>query len=618
MAGLREAVSSSMQPQAHDTPAAIIVLGPGALQTARRIQACLPASHIHGLRKRVDTDVGFDDLGEHLRTLYRNGTPIIGLCAAGILIRCLSPVIGAQLDANTAKTTEPPVLAVAEDGTAVVPLLGGLSGVNTLAREIADALQVQAAITTSGELRFGQCLLDPPAGYQLADLDQGKRFVSDLLAGETVRIDGHAPWLEGVELPRATDARRAIRVSVANDAPPDTLLIHPRAVAVAVAPNLAQSIDEVAADIVADVAALLSAHGIAKAALAVVLVDSAHSSDARLDTLARQLDLPIRFIAVGTSDSQNTASFTAATRPLAALLDAAGFAAEDRRFGSDERASSAAFGIAAQPLDPQALGRSRGSLSVVGIGPGSKALLAPAAQDALRAADDILGYSTYTDMAGPFTDAQRVHGTDNREEMQRARHAFALAAQGRQVVMVSSGDPGIFAMASAVIEALDNAEPEERDAWAAVRLAIVPGISAAMACAAVAGAPLGHDFCMLSLSDNLKPWDVIEHRLRLVAEADLVMAFYNPISRSRPWQLGRALDIVRTIRHPDTPVVLGRNIDRPGASLRTVSLGELQADQVDMRTMVIIGSSTTRRFLSAAGQEWVYTPRWYPKQDSVQ
>lgn len=178
-------------------------------------------------------------------------------------------------------------------------------------------------------------------------------------------------------------------------------------------------------------------------------------------------------------------------------------------------------------------------------------------------------------------------------------------------LLTQSGVTGVFAMAAAVLEALEEGGSANAD-WRAVELAIVPGVSAAMATAAQAGAPLGHDFCMLSLSDNLKPWAIIEKRLRHAAEADLVMAFYNPISRARPWQLDRALDILREYRAAATKVVLGRDIGRPGGTLRTVTLGELRSSDVDMRTMVIVGSSTTRGFANSVdGGEWVYTPRWY-------
>ncbi len=213
-------------------------------------------------------------------------------------------------------------------------------------------------------------------------------------------------------------------------------------------------------------------------------------------------------------------------------------------------------------------------------------------------------------MAGPFRDEQVLHCTDNREEMQRARHAFELAAQGRRVVVVSSGDPGVFAMAAAVLEALDaSSDP----AWHRVDLEMLPGVSASLATAAQAGAPLGHDFCVMSLSDNLKPWSIIEKRLALAAQADLVLAFYNPISRSRPHQLGVALDVVRQYREGSTPVVLGRDIGRPGQTLKVVSLAQLRPDMVDMRTMVLIGSSTTRTIERVDGSQWVYTPRWYPQ-----
>jgi cobalt-precorrin 5A hydrolase/precorrin-3B C17-methyltransferase len=176
------------------------------------------------------------------------------------------------------------------------------------------------------------------------------------------------------------------------------------------------------------------------------------------------------------------------------------------------------------------------------------------------------------------------------------------------VVVVSSGDPGVFAMAAAVLEALDEARDP---AWLRVDLQIQPGVSAALATAARAGAPLGHDFCLISLSDNLKPWDMIERRLDHAGAADYAMAFYNPISRARPWQLGRALEIVRQHRGPETLVVLGRDIGRPAEKLTVTCLGDLLPEQVDMRTLVIIGSSLTRRVPRAEGGDWVYTPRWY-------
>ena len=549
------------------TPIAIVVLGTGAIDTARRIQARYPGSLVHGLASRVQADIAFTELGPHLRDLYARNTPIVALCAAGIVIRCLASALAD-------KTFEPPVLAVAEDGSAVVPLLGGLGGVNVIARQIASALDVVPAITTSGELRFGTCLLNPPTGYVLADIEQGKRFVSDLLAGATTRVEGVAPWLDQVDLPRATDARLAIRVTPHTSDVAGELTIHPRC---AVAYVTALPSEE---SIVERVRHALRDHRIAPMSLAAVLAPLSIMGSVRLAEAAQALDVPLRF----------------GTLP--------------EGFETLEHENGVLIAIAPQPVDPSTLGQARGTLTVIGLGPGSADLMVPAARHALSLADDILGYETYVRMAGPFAPHQTLHCTDNREEMQRARHAFELASTGRNVVVVSSGDPGVFAMAAAVLEALDQARDNAQ--WNAVELSIVPGVSAALATAARAGAPLGHDFCMLSLSDNLKPWAVIEARLRHAAQADLVMAFYNPVSRARPWQLDRALDIVREHRTGATTVVLGRNIGRPGETLSATTLENLRSDQVDMRTMVIVGSSTTRCFPRSDGNgDWVYTPRWY-------
>ncbi|MFM0631420.1 precorrin-3B C(17)-methyltransferase [Paraburkholderia xenovorans] len=562
---------------------AIVILGTGALATARRIQALYADSQVHALQGRVEAEVSYNELGAHLRELYARGTPIVALCATGIVIRCLAPSL-------SNKGVEPPVLAVAEDGSAVVPLLGGLAGVNLMAREIAAMLAVPAAITTSGELRFGTCVLNPPDGYTLANIGQGKRFVSDLLAGESTRIEGEAPWLDDAQLPRSASARLAIRVTPrAWDGSEDELVIHPRSVVAAVT--------AVDGDIVARVREDLDSHGLAPLSLAALLASSDRMADPALAEAAANLDVPLRFALTRPEDGA----------PPGNLLHAALRIPYETLH--NDAVAGVALALAPLAIDADTIGRKRGRLTVIGLGPGSADLMVPAARTALNVATDILGYDTYVKMAGPLRDDQRVHGTDNREEMQRARHAFELASEGRAVVMVSSGDPGVFAMAAAVLEALESSDNAD---WAAVELVIVPGVSAAMATAAQAGAPLGHDFCMLSLSDNLKPWTIIEKRLRHAAEADLVMAFYNPISRARPWQLDKALDIVREYRAARTPVVLGRDIGRPGSTLRTITLGELRSSDVDMRTMVIVGSSTTRRFGdSAGGGEWVYTPRWY-------
>lgn len=556
----------------HQAPA-IVILGQGSLATAQRIQQCYPQASIHGLEGRVEgADLCYTAFGDTLRGLYQQNTPIIALCAAGIVIRSLASLL-------SEKGVEPPVLAVAEDGSAVVPLLGGLGGVNVMAREIAEALGVAAAITTSGELRFGTCLLNPPQGYALADIEQGKRFVSDLLAGEAVRIEGDAPWLQQAQLPASEAARRTIHVGhQARPTSRDELLIHPRSVVVGVAGGS-----------LASIRAALQQAGIAEPAVACLLADERAMADSALHEAAQGLGVALRF----TARTHDLAGMVAAALPAAQLIEMA----------------DVVIAVAPAPVEVKQVGRRRGRLAVIGLGPGAAELMVPAVKAELARAEDVLGYETYVRMAGPFRDDQVLHCTDNREEMQRARHAFELAAQGRSVVVVSSGDPGVFAMAAAVLEALhESTDP----AWHRVDLEILPGVSASLATAAQAGAPLGHDFCVMSLSDNLKPWSIIEKRLDLAAQADLVLAFYNPISRSRPHQLGVALEVVRRHRDGNTPVVLGRDIGRPGQTLNVVTLAELLPEMVDMRTMVLVGSSTTCVFPRLSGGVWAYTPRWYP------
>ncbi|KOP53786.1 precorrin-3B C17-methyltransferase [Pseudomonas coronafaciens pv. porri] len=564
-----------------ETPA-IVILGNGSLATAKRIQQLYPGALIHGLAERVQgADNVYDEFGTTVRQLYQQNTPIIALCAAGIVIRTLAPLL-------LEKGAEPPVLAVAEDGSAVVPLLGGLGGVNVMARSIASALGIAPAITTSGELRFGTCLLNPPSGYALGDLELGKRFVSDLLSGQRVRIEGEAPWLAQAQLPEDPQAERTIHVGSAVRAPSSNeLLIYPRSVLV--------SVSAVTHELAAQVRTALRDANIAEQSLACLLASEDQMASALLHQAAEALGVPLRFERAGSASEMATG---AVPQRLALLGMGDGIA----------------IAVAAQPLDVQSIGRGRGRLAVIGLGPGAADLMVPAVKAELARANDVLGYETYVRMAGPFRADQVLHCTDNREEMLRARHAFELAAQGRSVVVVSSGDPGVFAMASAVLEALHESDDPH---WHSVELEILPGVSASLATAAQAGAPLGHDFCVLSLSDNLKPWEIIEKRLDLACQADLALAFYNPISRSRPWQLGKALEIVRQHRSPQTPVTLGRDVGRPGQTLRVITLGELTPEQVDMRTMVLIGSSLTCTFPRNEGGSWVYTPRWYGKKPTV-
>jgi precorrin-3B C17-methyltransferase len=245
-----------------------------------------------------------------------------------------------------------------------------------------------------------------------------------------------------------------------------------------------------------------------------------------------------------------------------------------------------------------------GWLAIAGMGPGAAQLITPEVTEALAEATDLIGYATYVARVPARTDLIR-HSSDNREELDRARLALRLAARGKRVVVVSSGDPGVFAMAAAVFEAVEAGDP----AWRDLDIRVLPGISAMFAAAARIGAPLGHDFCAINLSNNLKPWDLIERRLRLAAQADFVIALYNPLSSARPWQLGRALELLREELPGSVPVVFASAVSDAREAIDTVTLRDAVASRADMRTLVLIGSSQTRLIARAGSNVFVYTPR---------
>jgi precorrin-2 C20-methyltransferase/precorrin-3B C17-methyltransferase len=248
-----------------------------------------------------------------------------------------------------------------------------------------------------------------------------------------------------------------------------------------------------------------------------------------------------------------------------------------------------------------------GSVAVVGLGPAGPDWLTPEAQAELAAAEELVGYGPYLARV-PVRAGQRRHASDNRVEAERAREALLLAAGGARVAVVSSGDPGIFAMASAVLEVRDERGEDLGD----VEVRVVPGLSAMQAAAARVGAPLGHDFCVISLSDNLKPWPIIERRLEAACAGDLALALYNPASRTRRAQLHRALEVLRTRRAGTTPVVVARAVGRAAETVDVTTLAALDAEVVDMQTLLIVGSSTTRVTTGADGRPCVYTPRSHP------
>ncbi|MBV8107480.1 MAG: precorrin-3B C(17)-methyltransferase [Hyphomicrobiales bacterium] len=246
-----------------------------------------------------------------------------------------------------------------------------------------------------------------------------------------------------------------------------------------------------------------------------------------------------------------------------------------------------------------------GRVAIVGLGPGPACWITPEASSEIEAASDVVGYAAYVERLALRPD-QRAHASDNRVELDRARLALTLAAEGHAVAVVSGGDPGVFAMAAALFEAI-----EEKPQWRALDVAVAPGVTAMQAAAARLGAPLGHDFCAISLSDNLKPWAIVQRRLEAAVEGDFVLALYNPASKARPSRIVEAFDLLRALKGATTPVAFARAVGRADEALVLTTLGEANVSLVDMATLVIVGSSETRFVARDGARAWMLTPRSY-------
>jgi len=571
------------------TKPVVIILSQNSLIVAKKIVGVIPGAKIYGLANRTsDVDVSFTDFGDTLRQLFVTGTPIIGICAAGILIRTVASLI-------TNKNQEPPLLAVAEDGSAVVPLLGGLTGVNELARQIGAGLNVKPSITTTGDLRFRTALLSPPRGYYLVNPDNGKKFIADLLAGAKVKLQGLAPWLSASNLPMDDRGELTIQVTEKHLIPPSNCLVyHPQRVAVILSSLHSQTLNHIYE--------LLTTSEISPHALAVIIAPLTLANNAILQDISKTFCLPVRFLTTNQIQELTDKGCSFHEAVVGATI------AYHTSFNSPF--SPITLGISQEIIDPETIGQPRGKLTIIGTGPGGMQWMSPQVQEILHSATDLVGYKTYINLIGSLADGKNIHESDNREEESRAKKALDLAAQGRYVAVVSSGDPGIYAMATAVFDVLDKGQYDQPE-WQTIDIQVAPGISAMQATAAAVGAPLGHDFCVISLSDILKPWEVIAQRITHAAQGDFVIAFYNPISQTRTWQLTAAKNILLQYRKPHTPVILGRNIGRPGQILKVINLQELEPRDADMRTLIIVGSSHTKKIESPPEKTWVYTSRRY-------
>lgn len=595
------------------TPA-VLALSKSGEAVARHVAAALGAQ-LHGRAGRVEqADVWFADALTHARDLFAAGIPVVGVCASGILIRAVAPLL-------QDKTAEPPVVSVSDDGRVVVPLLGGHRGANRLAREVAGALGGTAAVTTAGEVSLGVSLDEPPQGWRLANPQDAKAVMAALLAGKGARIGGdcagEAGWLAG--LPQGDGVR-----ITCSAAPVDTGPAHLHFAPQVFALGVGCSRDCPPGELSALVRQTLAEAGVAAAAIGSVNTIDLKGDELAVNALAAEFGLPLRLFDAEALEAETLRLATPSEVVFAevgchgvsegAALAQAG---ESGVLSVTKRKTANATCALARLPAPAAnlLGRARGRLSVVGIGPGQSVWRTPEVSRLVAEADELVGYGLYIDLLGPLAAGKERSDFPLGGEEDRCRYALERAGEGRNVALVCSGDAGIYAMGALVFELLDRGPEAHGVSAAARRVEVVcsPGVSALQGAAARAGAPLGHDFCTISLSDLLTPRADILRRLKAAAEGDFVIAFYNPVSRTRRTLLAEARDLLLQHRPADTPVMLASNLGRKDELVRYRRLDELQVDEVDMLTVVLVGSSNTRLARLGEGPR-MYTPRGYARR----
>ncbi|MCE2516951.1 MAG: precorrin-3B C(17)-methyltransferase [Alphaproteobacteria bacterium] len=601
----------------------------------------------HGLTARMEgltPDMGFDHALDHIRDLYLSGKPVVGICAAGILIRAIS---GHLHD----KRAEPPLIAMSEDGQAIVPLLGGHHGANDLAARLAAETSADAAITTAGDRRFGLALDAPPPPFVLADRADAKAVMARALAGASIRLvvdlgddqshdlahlaQAWRDWLAPVTAPDGTapegtasdhdSITMMLTLSPADEVTAD-LVFHPQVLTL----GLGASRDCPSLEMAA-----LIGRGFAEAGLAQSAIRGVYSVDLKADEVAI-LDAAAaqnKRLQVFAADrlEEETPRLAQPSEVVFAEIGCHGVAEAAALAGAGPdgqlikpkiRDDHATMAIAIDPTagyQPEDC-RHPGRVMLVGIGPGQSAWRTPEATAMVAAADELVGYSLYIDLLGPIALGKPRRDFALGEEEARCRFALEEAGKGKDVAIICSGDAGIYAMGALVFELLGRDENNGGVSDAARRVAVesAPGVSALQGAAARSGAILGHDFCTISLSDLLTPWEAIEKRIEAAGQGDFVIAFYNPVSKRRRVGLAKARDILLNYRPAETPVVLASSLGRPEEEIKHRDLGSLDVDEVDMLTVVMIGASTSARIRHGgsghSGGQVVFTPRGYAKK----
>ncbi|ODT13400.1 MAG: precorrin-3B C(17)-methyltransferase [Kaistia sp. SCN 65-12] len=580
------------------TPAVIIFADTG-LDTATRI-AEATGGEIYSCGQ------GGADALKLLPRLFSEGRPIIGVCAAGILIRLLASSL-------ENKQKEPPVLAVSLGGASIVPLLGGHRGANRLARELADELGGHPAITTASDSKFLHSLDEPPPGWVLGTPQDAKPAMMALLLGAKLQVEGEAPFLAEAGYPVSSMGAVKVLVSEQKLRIERGIVYHPKTLVAGVGCERGADAEEVIGLI--DFA--LRQQNLAPQSLAAIASIDIKADEPALLEAARHFKVPLRLFSSAELLQEryrlkSPSDYVEETVGTPSVAEAAALKAGPlvvEKLKSDR--ATCAIGKAPRPIDPETFGRRPGVLHLVGIGPGEAISRTAAAVNALEQSTDWVGYELYLDLVADLRRGQVEHRYGLGEEESRVRHALELAAEGKVVSLVCSGDAQIYAMAALAYELLDATGPRAvSDVARRVNLETHPGVSAFQAASAAAGALIGHDFCCISLSDLLTPREDILKRLDGAARADFVTALYNPRSQRRTDLIEETKRIFLEHRPPSTPVIIGSNLGRPAEKVRVIWLADFDPTEIDMLTIVMIGSSTSRSFQRGVGTV-AYTPRGY-------
>jgi cobalt-precorrin 5A hydrolase/precorrin-3B C17-methyltransferase len=545
-----------------------------------------------------------------LPRLFHDGTPIVGICAAGILIRILAPHLAD-------KREEPPVLAVSSDGKSVVPLLGGHHGANQLTRWISEALGAHAALTTASDSKFTRGLDEPPDGWELSEEDDAKPAMMSLLVGAKIAVEGHAPWIAEAGYPVSSMGAVKVLVTEQKLRVDRGLVYHPKTLVAGVGCERGADPREVIELI--DFA--LKRDNLSPQSLVAIASIDIKADEVALHAAAKHFNVPLRLFTVAELNQEryrltNPSAAVEAEVGTPSVAEAAALKAGAIAVQKLKSArATCAIGKAQRPINPDQLGRPPGILHIVGIGPGEPAQRTISAVRALDTSSDWVGYGLYLDLIADLKLEQAEHRFHLGDEEARVRHALELAATGKQVSLVCSGDGQIYAMAALVYELLEvRGDRAVSDAARRIGIEAHPGISAFQAASAAAGALIGHDFCCISLSDLLTPREEIIKRLDNAAEADFVTALYNPRSQTRSDLIVEAKARLLFHRRPDTPVIVAQNLGRPEQKVDVVELASFDPQSVDMLTIVVIGASTSKMFKRGDGQAVAFTPRGYSRK----